>query len=38
MDGEVSDSFAIGVGVRWVCDVAVVVLINIFMDGCMREM
>ncbi len=37
MDGELSDSFAIGVRVRQGC-VMSLWLFNIFMDGCMREM
>ncbi len=36
-DVELSDSFAIGVGVRQGC-VMSPWLFNIFMDGCMREM
>ncbi len=35
-DGELSDSFAVGVGVRQGC-VMSPWLFNIFMDGCMRE-
>ncbi len=36
VDGELSDSFAVGVGVRQGC-VMSPWLFNIFMDGCMRE-
>ena len=35
--GELSDCFAVGVGVRQGC-VMSLWLFNIFMDGCMREM
>ena len=37
VDGELSDSFAVGVGVRQGC-VMSLWLFNVFMDGCMREM
>ncbi len=37
VDGKLSDSFAIGVGVRQLC-VMSPWLFNIFMDRCMREM
>ncbi len=36
VDGELSDSFAFGVGVRQGCAMSPW-LFNIFMDGCMRE-
>ncbi len=37
VDGELSDSFGVGVGVRQGC-VMSPWLFNILMDGCMREM
>lgn len=37
VEGELSESFALGVGVRQGC-VMSPWLFNIFMDGCMREM
>ncbi len=37
VDGGLSDSFAVGVGVRQGCVISPW-LFNIFMDGCMREM
>ncbi len=37
IDGELSDSFGVGLGVRQGC-VMSPWLFNIFMDGCMREM
>ncbi len=36
VDGELSDSFAVGVGVRQGCIMSLW-LLNIFMDRCMRE-
>ncbi len=37
IDGKLSDSFAVGVGVRQGC-VIPTWLFNIFIDGCMRKM
>ena len=37
VDGELGDSFAVGVGVRQQCTKSQW-LFNIFMDGCMKEM
>lgn len=37
VDGELSDSFVLGAGVRQVC-IMLPWLFNIFMDGCIKEM